>query len=53
MKLQVIKLSKKKSKKIGIEAVVRPGYEALHVRGNWRKKLKVISKRKGKSKKMR
>ena len=45
------KKNKKKSKKIGIEAVVRPGYEALYVRGNWRKKLKDITKRKGKPKK--
>ena len=49
----VRKKSKKKSKKIGIEAVVEPGVGALFVRGTWIKKLKDLSKRKSKSLKIR
>jgi hypothetical protein len=47
------KESKRKSKKIGIEAVVKPGVGALYVRGCWMKKLKDLSKRKRKPLKIR
>lgn len=43
--------NKQKSKKIGIEAVAKPGYESLYVRGTWMKKLKNLNKRKEKPKK--
>jgi len=39
---------KKKSEKVGIEAVVEPGVGALYVRGAWMKKLKDLNKRKTK-----
>jgi len=41
---------KKRSEKVGIEAVVEPGIGALYVRGTWMKKLKGVGKRKRKSK---
>ena len=48
----------RKDKTVGIEAVVKPGYEALYIRGTWMKKLenmgrqerKRFEKRKGKPK---
>ena len=43
---------KKKSEKVGIEAVVEPGVGALYVRGTWMKKLKDFDKRKRKPKKV-
>ena len=46
------KKRKKKSKRIGIEAVVEPGVGALYVRGSWMKKLKDLSRRKRKSSKI-
>ena len=42
---------KKKPKKVGIEAVTKPGYESIYVRGTWMKKLKDLGKRKRKPKK--
>ncbi len=47
---------KRKDKTVGLEAVVKPGYEALYIRGTWMKKLenmgrqerKRFEKRKGK-----
>ena len=43
---------KKKSEKVGIEAVVEPGVGALYVRDTWMKKLKEMGKRKRKTKKV-
>jgi len=34
-----------KDKAVGIEAVVKPGYEALYIRGAWMKKLDNMGKR--------
>ena len=47
------KENKKRSKKIGIEAVAKPGYESIYVRGTWMKKLKDLNKTKAKPKKLR
>jgi hypothetical protein len=45
--------NKKRSKKIGIEAVAKPGYESIYVRGTWMEKLKDMKNRKEKLKKLR
>ena len=42
---------KKKTKPVGIEAIVEPGVGALYVRGPWMKKLKKMDKKKQKLKK--
>ncbi|MDH5482840.1 MAG: hypothetical protein OEY22_08180 [Candidatus Bathyarchaeota archaeon] len=39
---------KGKHKPIGIEAIVKPGVEALYVRGTWMKKLNDLGKHKRK-----
>lgn len=44
------KSRKKKDKKVGIEAVVEPGYGALYIRSSWIKKLKKMGKKKQKPK---
>ena len=43
--------NRKRSKKIGVEAVAKPGYESIYVRGTWMKKLKDLDKPKRKPKK--
>ncbi|MEJ2280423.1 MAG: hypothetical protein P8X97_00670 [Candidatus Bathyarchaeota archaeon] len=45
--------NKKRSRKIGIEAVAKPGYESIYVRGTWMKKLKDLGTQKRKPKKIR
>lgn len=42
------KKKKRKDKSVGIGAIVKPGYEALYVRGTWMKKLKDLDKKKRK-----
>ena len=47
-----LKKSKKKKRKdegVGIGAIVKPGYEALYIRGTWMKKMKDLDKTKGKT----
>jgi hypothetical protein len=39
---------KKRRKAVGIEAIVKPGVEALYPRGAWMKKLDDMNKRKRK-----
>jgi hypothetical protein len=42
------KKKQKKDKAVGIEALVKPGYEALYIRGAWMKKLDDMGKQKKK-----
>ena len=41
---------KKRQRRVGIEAIVEPGVEALYVRGSWMKKLKDLNGSKRKKK---
>ena len=52
-RLKKAKKKKRKDKGVGIEAIVKPGYEALYVRGAWMKKLKDMDKPKRKTIKKR
>ena len=48
-KMKESKKRKRKKKAIGIEALVKPGYRALYVRGTWMRKLKHFDKLKRKT----
>lgn len=52
-RLKKPKKRKRKDKAVGIGAIVKPGYEALYVRGTWMKKLKDLDKAKRKTIKKR